>query len=49
MACTEEQCSLNMENLEKRMIELRSDKPERLDIPSFKGTIEIYRVRLSAE
>lgn len=36
VACTEEQCTLDMEHLEKRMVELRSDKPERLDIPNLR-------------
>ena len=40
MARTEEQCTLNMEHLEKRMIELRSDKPERLDIPSLRAQLK---------
>ena len=32
MACTEEQSTLNKEHLEKRTGDLRSNKPERLDI-----------------
>ena len=40
MARTEEQCTLNMEYLEKRMIELRSDKPKRLDIPNLRAQLK---------
>lgn len=40
MARTEEQCTLNMEHLEKRMVELRSDKPQRLDIPSSRAQLK---------